>query len=78
MSRIILIFDVWHPDLTPKEIKFFNFLRNAQLRAGKRMSDQNFKDNTSKSETVSFFDAIEKGRNEETNQAAIWSINNED
>ena len=78
LSRIILIFDIWHPDLSPKEIKFFNFLRNAQLRAGKMISDQNFKDNTEKSETVSFFDAIERGKKEPTNEAAIWSITNED
>lgn len=78
LSRIILIFDVWHPDLSLKEIKFFDFLRKAQLRAGKKISDQHFKSNNqdkeSKSQPVSFFESIENGRKEKVNKEAIWSI----
>jgi len=36
--RLVLIMDVWHPDLTPSELKFMQFLRKAQLRAAKAMS----------------------------------------
>jgi aspartyl/asparaginyl beta-hydroxylase (cupin superfamily) len=35
--RINLIFDVWHPDLTDAEVKFFDILRRARMRAEKRM-----------------------------------------
>ncbi|KAH7481870.1 hypothetical protein PRIC1_009664 [Phytophthora ramorum] len=34
-SRIVLIIDVWHPDLSAQERKFLGFLRNAQLRMDK-------------------------------------------
>ena len=61
-----------------REIKFFDFLRKAQLRAGKKISDQHFKSNNqdkeSKSQPVSFFESIENGRKEKVNKEAIWSI----
>lgn len=34
-TRCVLILDVWHPDLTPKEVKFLAFLQNAALKAEK-------------------------------------------
>eukprot|EP00635_Sarcinochrysidales_sp_CCMP3193_P009579 CAMPEP_0118900900 /NCGR_PEP_ID=MMETSP1166-20130328/6824_1 /TAXON_ID=1104430 /ORGANISM="Chrysoreinhardia sp, Strain CCMP3193" /LENGTH=400 /DNA_ID=CAMNT_0006840055 /DNA_START=39 /DNA_END=1237 /DNA_ORIENTATION=+ len=36
-SRIVLVFDVWHPDLSDKEIKFLNFLQTAALRKQRRL-----------------------------------------
>ncbi|RLN84048.1 hypothetical protein BBJ28_00008222 [Nothophytophthora sp. Chile5] len=39
-SRIVLIIDVWHPDLSAQERKFFGFLRNAQLRMDKKLCQQ--------------------------------------
>ena len=36
--RLVLIADIWHPDLTPPELKFLQFLRKAQLRAAKALS----------------------------------------
>ena len=38
--RLILIFDVWHPDLTKEEVKFLTFLQNAKLRQAERLSQQ--------------------------------------
>ena len=38
-SRIVLIVDIWHPDLNPNEVKFFTFLRDAQLKQEKKMMD---------------------------------------
>lgn len=35
-SRVVLIVDVWHPDLSAAERKFLAFLRNAQLRSDKQ------------------------------------------
>ncbi|KAL7683763.1 putative aspartyl/asparaginy/proline hydroxylase, isopenicillin N synthase [Plasmopara halstedii] len=39
-SRIVLIFDVWHPDLSAQEVKFFSFLRNARLRMEKTICEE--------------------------------------
>lgn len=39
-SRIVLIVDVWHPDLSTQEKKFLRFLRNSQLRMDKKASEQ--------------------------------------
>ncbi|TMW60807.1 hypothetical protein Poli38472_000849 [Pythium oligandrum] len=64
-SRIVLIVDIWHPDLTMPELKFLSFLRNAQLRMGKKHASDD-KDN--------FFNII-KDANEAnlSEQHAIWS-----
>ena len=32
-TRIVLVFDVWHPDLTDKEVQFLSFLQRARMRA---------------------------------------------
>jgi len=39
-SRIVLIFDIWHPDLTLKERKFLGFLSNAQLKVQKKICER--------------------------------------
>lgn len=39
-SRIVLIFDLWHPDITLQERKFLSFLTNAQLRVQKKICEQ--------------------------------------
>lgn len=31
-TRIILIIDIWHPDLSDQEIKFLNTLQRARMR----------------------------------------------
>jgi len=33
VTRIVLVFDVWHPDLTDKEVQFLSFLQRARMRA---------------------------------------------
>lgn len=45
-TRIILIADFWHPDLSDGEVKFLRLLQGAQLRFEKRISEaQDNKDN---------------------------------
>ena len=39
-TRIVLIFDIWHPDLSDKEIKFLSFLRKAKMKLEKRICDR--------------------------------------
>lgn len=67
-SRIVLIVDVWHPDLSPQERKFFSFVRNAQLRRDKQQS---------KDERDSFYsiiqDAASHGSSSVLSRKAIWS-----
>jgi aspartate beta-hydroxylase len=65
-SRIVLIIDIWHPDLSIQEKKFFSFLRNAQLRMDKKHC-QGTKDN--------FFSIIqEANKNADlSHNEAIWS-----
>lgn len=54
-TRIILIADFWHPDLSDSEVKFLRLLQGAQLRFEKRMSEeQENKDN--------FFSIIESAK----------------
>ena len=36
-SRITLIFDIWHPEITAKEQKFLSFLGNSRLRGQKKV-----------------------------------------
>ena len=35
-TRIVLIFDVWHPDLRMKEVKFLDYLQRAALKAERK------------------------------------------
>ena len=37
-TRIVLVFDVWHPDLSDKEVQFFSFLQRSLMRAEMRAS----------------------------------------
>lgn len=55
--RIVLIMDIWHPDLSDLEIKFLDFLRNNQLRRAKKLS----KDGAIPPE-ADFFSVIEIGK----------------
>jgi len=32
-TRIVLVFDVWHPDLSDKEVQFLSFLQRSRMRA---------------------------------------------
>ena len=32
-TRIVLVFDVWHPDLTDREVQFLSFLQKSRMRA---------------------------------------------
>lgn len=65
-SRIVLIIDVWHPDLSAQEQKFFSFLRNSQLRMDRKQSRKESKDN--------FYAIIEEANQANfSSQKAIWS-----
>lgn len=63
-TRIVLIVDIWHPDLMDAEVRFLRTLQNCRLRAGKAMAEQ--LDNVS-SEDATYFDVIERARGLITN-----------
>lgn len=69
-SRIVLIVDVWHPDLTAAELKFLSFLRNSRLRMDKSREAVAPGDN--------FYDIISTANNlsresSDSRQQAVWS-----
>jgi aspartate beta-hydroxylase len=39
-TRIVLIVDVWHPDLADAEVNFLRTMQNCRLRAGKALAEQ--------------------------------------
>lgn len=70
-SRIVLIVDVWHPDLSGQEKKFLRFLRNSQLRMDKKVSEQH-------SSADNFYAIIQEASqqaNSDTSSSgkAVWS-----
>merc|ERR1712070_549043 len=56
-TRIVLIVDVWHPDLTEPEVKFLRTLQNCRLRGGKRMLEEC--ENRTDAD-VTYFDLVER------------------
>ena len=55
-SRVVLIFDVWHPDLQPEEVKFMGFINKAQIAAARKMKEQ------LQGESSDFLSVIERSR----------------
>ena len=43
-TRIVLIVDIWHPDLTVPEVKLLGTLQNCRLRAGRLLYEQRCKE----------------------------------
>jgi hypothetical protein len=37
VTRLVLIVDIWHPDLSDAEVKFLGTMQNAKLRVGRQM-----------------------------------------
>ncbi|MEL6149702.1 MAG: aspartyl/asparaginyl beta-hydroxylase domain-containing protein [Chloroflexota bacterium] len=74
-SRLVLIFDVWHPDLSEKEIKFLNFLQTAALKRQQRLlqeHEEGAKENTTPPPSKNFFTLIRDGM-----QAGVADLNGE-
>jgi aspartate beta-hydroxylase len=39
-TRLVLIFDIWHPDLSDEEVKFFSLLQKAKLKGERKYTEQ--------------------------------------
>jgi aspartate beta-hydroxylase len=57
-TRVNLIFDFWHPDLSDKEVKFFKMLQQARLKNGRKYLEMLGKD----VESENYFEVIEKSK----------------
>jgi aspartate beta-hydroxylase len=61
--RIVLIIDVWHPDLSLKEVKFLTFLQDASLRADRQLAQ---------GQEDTFYSIIEEAKTLDVDEKAIW------
>jgi aspartate beta-hydroxylase len=60
--RVVLIVDMWHPDLHVKEIKFLAFLQDSSLKAEKKSLDLKEGEDLEHRIYDNFFSVIEKSR----------------
>lgn len=65
-SRITLIFDIWNPDLHPKERKFLSFLTNSQLRAQKKIVEASGNEDN-------FFSVIDRAQYLDVAKEELWT-----
>lgn len=73
-SRLILILDLWHPDLLPKEKNFFAFLQKASMRAVQKASDAAKADwEAPEWHGENFFSVISEARRLAVDESAVWS-----
>ena len=64
-ARIVLIVDVWHPDLGDEEVKFLRFLQRAQLRAEREVARQHGGDN--------LFTILQQSSKMEAAEEEVWA-----
>lgn len=57
-TRIVLIVDIWHPDLSDAEVKFLRTLQSCRLRAGKALAEMEVRE----PHEATYFDIVEKAR----------------
>ena len=68
-TRIILIVDFWHPDLSDQEVKFLSLIQKAQLKYEKTLSEKN-------KDTETFFTVISQSK-ELLKDNNWWAVDNE-
>lgn len=66
--RVVLVVDIWHPDLSNEEVKFLEFINKAQITAAKRLSKERMEnisnDKILDNESDDFLSIILRARNE--------------
>lgn len=83
-TRIVLIVDIWHPDLSHPEMNFLKSMQNCRLRAGKSLVEKAQSDlaeaqargEKSDEQLSTYFDIVEKARGLLTDDD-WWIINAE-
>lgn len=62
-ARVVLIVDVWHPDLTAPEVQLLRTMQNCRLRAGRAMVEHcREQGGVEGAEELTHFDVIERAR----------------
>lgn len=57
--RVVLIVDIWHPDLSDEEVRLMEYINNAQIRSAKRILEERKKSNISKADCVDATDDMD-------------------
>lgn len=72
-SRVVLIFDIWHPDLSDEEVKFLSFIQNAQLRAERKRIEltSSYSDDIKNN---NLFSIIESNRSVRPDTKVLWKF----
>lgn len=68
-TRINLIVDFWHPDLTDDEVKFLKILQNAKIRAEKKIT-ADLQD--------TFYSVIERAKELRPDDNSWWTLSEQD
>ena len=77
--RVVLIFDIWHPDLSKGEVKLLDFLTKNQMRAEKKAVEEQRKREiqSTGTETTShddnFFTVIDRMRDAPVPIQEVWT-----
>jgi len=69
LPRVVLIVDIWHPDLSDEEVKFMEYLNNAQMKAAKQLVSRS--DGQSKEDFLSIILAAREAQ-VDIPQESIW------
>jgi aspartate beta-hydroxylase len=72
IARVVLIIDIWHPDLTDLEVKFLTFIRSSQMRQAKALSNLNLIP-----KQADFFAVIGQSREERSNDSKVFGDDND-
>lgn len=71
-SRVVLVFDVWHPDLSDKEIKFLTYVQNAKLRSERKIAS--LAEQRDDQDADNLYTIIDKNRTCRPDAKALWSM----
>mmetsp|Transcript_58696 Transcript_58696/g.191416 ORF Transcript_58696/g.191416 Transcript_58696/m.191416 type:complete len:371 (-) Transcript_58696:32-1144(-) len=66
-TRVVLIVDIWHPDLTEPEVKFLGTLQSCRLRAGRALVERAAAEQEERGvgrdpQDATYFEIVEKAR----------------
>ncbi len=68
-TRINLIVDFWHPDLSNEEVKFMSYIQRAKIRAEKQMTAE---------DPDTFYNVIERAKTLKEGDNSWWKLSEED
>jgi len=74
-TRVVLIVDIWHPDLTDDEVKFLRTLQNCRLRMGRALAEH-AAEQGGEAQDATYFDIVERARHLLTDDD-WWVVNAE-